>query len=155
VVLDAGRVQAAGSVEEVIGRTDAAGSGRSSVLTAVVDGHEDEYALTRLRVGAAHLRVARLDLPRGARVRVRIRAAEVILGRTAPPDLSVQNILPGTVRAMGDAGPSRVWVEVDVGAPLVAEVTRRAAEQLGLAVDEPVVALVKSLSISPERIAAR
>jgi molybdate transport system ATP-binding protein len=155
VVLGGGRVLATGSVEEVIGRSDAAGSGRSSVLAAVVDGHEDDYGLTRLRVGGALLRVARLDLGDGARVRVQIRAAEVILGRTAPCDLSVQNVLPGTVRALGDAGPSRVWVEVDVGAPLVAEVTRRAAAQLGLAVGEPVVALVKSLSIAPGRITAR
>jgi molybdate transport system ATP-binding protein len=51
VVLGGGRVLATGSVEEVIGRSDAAGSGSSSVLAAVVDGHEGRTALRALQRG--------------------------------------------------------------------------------------------------------
>lgn len=82
----------------------------------------------------------------GTPVEVVVAPDDVILGRP-PMDaaVSLTNRLEGTVSAVTVAA-SRTFVEVDCGAsaPVLAEVTARAVQRLGLAVGEPVVALFKA-----------
>ena len=82
-------------------------------------------------------------------VRVRIAAQDVILSRTRPEGLSALNILPGVVSAvrMGDGPGAMVQLSVG-GEPLLARVTRRSAEALGIAAGVEVFAVVKTVSVA-------
>jgi molybdopterin-binding protein len=77
-------------------------------------------------------------------VRLCLRPEDVTLARR-PPDgpTSARNVLPGVVARLVPLG-DRVRAVVDVGFPVVAVLTARSAEELGLAEGQPVVALFKA-----------
>ncbi len=66
-------------------------------------------------------------------------------GDVAVPD-SARNHLRGVVRRITSTG-SQVRVEVDCGFLLVASITRRSLEELGLAVGVPLVASFKATAV--------
>jgi molybdate transport system ATP-binding protein len=76
-------------------------------------------------------------LRRGAATAVLVRAEDLIVATESPHGLSAQNVLPGTVRALFEAGDDgTIAVSVDVpgtSAPLVAALTPQATARLGLA----------------------
>ncbi|MFB7090969.1 molybdopterin-binding protein [Streptomyces sp. NPDC056296] len=89
-----------------------------------------------------------LSLTAGAEVRALVKSTEVSVATGRVEGLSIRNRLPGTVTALttGDAMASvRIAVE---GAEVTAAITREAADDLGLSVGVPVVALVKSTEVS-------
>jgi len=153
VVMDAGRVLRAGPVAEVLGDPAlAAPMGlreAGSVLAARVVAEEAD-GLVRLDAAAGPL-----WLPKGAGMavgqvlRVRIAAQDVILSRDRPAGLSALNILPGVVTAvrMGDGPGAMVQLSVG-GEALLARVTRRSAEALGIAEGVTVFAVVKTVSVA-------
>jgi molybdate transport system ATP-binding protein len=156
VLLDDGRVLAAGALADIAARADlplARRDDAGAVLICHVAGHESVRGLTRLSSGNATLLVPLLAMPTGAAIRVRIPAREVILARPSIEPfhdaISLHNFLRGTVRALG-ADPARgaVLVEIDLGgARLLSRVTQDAVSRLGLGVGAPVLALVKSTSV--------
>jgi molybdate transport system ATP-binding protein len=160
VLLDAGRVIAAGPLDEIAARADLPTARRDdagAVLECRVLGHDPARFLSTLGCGGVTLLVPLLQAPPGRRVRARVPAREVILARpnqaTLGADLgaaiSLHNILPGTVRALAaDAARRATVVEVDLGgAALLARITPDAAERLAVAPGAPVLALVKSMSV--------
>jgi molybdate transport system ATP-binding protein len=156
VLLEAGRVVAAGPLALIAVRADLLTARRDdagAVLEARVLGHDPGRKLTELACGALRLLVPLLAIAPDSAVRVRIPAREVILAR---PDgdalgaaISLHNILPGTVRAIGeDAARQASLVEVDLGsASLLARITPDAVASLGLGAGAPVLALIKSMSV--------
>jgi molybdate transport system ATP-binding protein len=152
VLLDAGRVIAAGPVEEIMTRSDLPLADRDdagAVLTARVVAHDPNRQLTALRAGETRLWVPLLEREPGAVLRVRVPAGEVILAGEAPSLTSAHNVIAGHVRAITQE-PTRheTLVEIALGhESLMARVTPDAIELLGLAPGREVVALVKSVSI--------
>ncbi len=152
VLIEEGRVIAAGPLPEIAARADlplARRSDAAAVLPAVVEGHDPARGLTRLLAGGTHLWVPLIGSGQGVGVRVRIPAREVILARRAPDAISVHNIVPGTTRAIAaDAQHRAALVEVALpkGA-LLARVTPDAVDRLGLAAGVPVLALIKSVAV--------
>jgi molybdate transport system ATP-binding protein len=152
VLMEAGRVVAAGPVGEVAARADlplARRADAAAVLACRVEGHEAARQLTRLSCGPATLWVAEAAVAAGRVVRVRIPAREVILAVGDAGALSVHNVLPGLVRAIvAEPEWHAVLVEVDIGGGcLLARVTPDAVARLGLTAGAPVSALVKSMSL--------
>ncbi|MFG2680978.1 molybdopterin-binding protein [Streptomyces sp. NPDC048392] len=89
-----------------------------------------------------------LALDAGTAVRALVKSTEVALATGRVDGLSIRNRLPGTVTAL-TAGAAMASVEVAVeGAELTAAITRQAADDLGLSVGAPVVALIKSTEVS-------
>jgi molybdate transport system ATP-binding protein len=82
-------------------------------------------------------------------VRLRIPAREVILALDAPREISVTNVLPALVVAVGsDEIHHAALVELDVGGrAILARVTLDAAERLRLRAGTRVLAMIKSVSI--------
>jgi molybdate transport system ATP-binding protein len=72
-----------------------------AVIEATVEGHDERFGLTELRSRAGLWKLPRLDVPVGTRLRLRVRARDVMLARSAPTDLSALNILPGVVADIG------------------------------------------------------
>ena len=151
VVLNEGRVAAAGPTAAIMGRIDLFPlTGRAeagAILATRVAEHDLTFGLTTLRAAAGILRVPRLDLPLGAALRVRIRARDVMIGLAPPVGLSALNVLPGTVAEIGQAHGPIIDIRLDCGGePLIARLTRRSVESLGLAPGRPVYAVIKSIA---------
>jgi molybdate transport system ATP-binding protein len=158
VLVAEGGVVGVGAVADVLTRLDLRGhTGRfeaASVLEVRVAVQDETYALTRLDHAAGSLTVPRLDLPTGTAVRLRIRARDVAIAAAEPKGLSIRNVLPGRIAGLIEATPAIVEVRLDLaGAPLLARITRRSAEELGLAPGRQVWALIKSVALERRGIA--
>ena len=158
VLLSDGRAVAAGTVEDIMSRLDLRPlTGRyeaGAVIAAVVDGQLPEDNLTRLAFAGQTMLVPRLDLADGATLRMRVRARDVSISLDRPRDISILNVLEGTVSAIeaGDGKAPQVDVLLDVGVPLIARITRRSARDLGLAPGRRVFALIKTVAIDRQTL---
>jgi molybdate transport system ATP-binding protein len=152
VLLADGKVAAIGPTSEIMQRLDLFPlTGRAeagAVIEATVERHDDSFGMTELSSRAGRWMLQRLDVPAGARVRLRVRARDVMLAKSAPADLSALNVLPGLVAAVGPHDGPIVEIRVDCsGEALIARLMRYSVERLGLAVGTPVFALVKSVAL--------
>ena len=152
VLLEAGRVRAQGPLAEVLARVDLpaiAGEEAGVVLHAAVAERDERWQLARVACGGGSLWIADAGLALEQRVRVQVLARDVSLALAPPERSSIQNLLPGTVRALAPgAHGSQVVVQVACGdALLLSRITARAADQLGLAPGVQVWAQVKSAAL--------
>ncbi len=152
VLLADGRVQAVGPVAEIMGRAGqyplAGGFEAGAVLAVTVASHDRHWGLTELAGGFGRLTVPRLDLPVGSALRVRIRARDVILATDRPSGISALNVLAGAVEAVAPIGDEALEVQLRLGPErLLARITRRSGDALGLRLGRPVFALVKTVAI--------
>ncbi len=149
VLMEAGRVLAAGPLEVLAVRTDLPTlSGRrdaGAVLLCSVTAHDAARGLTWLGFAGGELQVPLRAEPVGTQLRLRLRARDVSVATEPPRGISSHNILPGTIAAIAPAGPHEAFVTLQVGpTPLVARLTRDAVARLVLAPGMAVFALVKS-----------
>jgi len=153
LLLDSGRTVAAGAIEALTSRPDLTwlreAAGLGSLFEATVAHVHGSRGLAAVAFDGGTLLVPSGSLAEGMRVRVRIPAREIILARERPTGLSLHNVLSGDVSAIhGEAGADHVIVQIAVGnVRLLAEVTRDAVAQVGIATGMPFYALVKSVSI--------
>ncbi len=150
VLMEEGRVTAAGPIEELMNRTDVADltgtEDMGTVIATTVVAHED--GLSRLRFQGGELWVPGMSALPGSRVRVHIAARSVAIALQKPRDTSFQNIFRGIVKAVADGPCGMVDVRMDVGCPLWARITPRALQAMGLRPGKPVFAMVKSIAVS-------
>jgi len=152
VVMSEGRVLDSGPVEETMARMELRPYlGRfegGAVIEARVAEQDLEMGLARLDFPGGALYAPDVDALVGERVRVRIRARDVSLATVRPESISMLNVLPGTLKALGESAGASVDVQIDVaGTILLARVTRKSVAALGLAPGRPVYALVKAVAI--------
>jgi molybdate transport system ATP-binding protein len=150
VVLSEGQVAAIGPTAEIMGRLDLFPlTGRAeagAILATRIAGH-DHFGLTILKAAAGELRVPRLDLPVGTALRVRIRARDVMIALAPPENLSALNVLPGTVAEIAAGDGPIVQMRLDcAGEALIARLTRRSVETMGLIPGLKVHAVIKSIA---------
>ena len=158
VVLEGGRVTAAGPTGEILTRLDLPGLSATrdagAVLEATVVRHDAPDDLTALSTRAGELLVPILDLAVGAPLRVQVHARDVTLSVGRPDGVSALNILAGRIAAIGEAsvGDPSLLVRLDcAGASLLARLTRRSLAELNLTVGSEVFAMVKSVSFESGR----
>jgi molybdate transport system ATP-binding protein len=152
VLVSDGKVLGAGTVQEMassltlrpyIGRFEG-----GAVIEARVAAQDLESGLARLEFAGGALYVPDVDALTGETVRVRIRARDVSLALTRPEDVSILNVLPGTVAELGGADGASLDVRLDIGgSPVLARITNHSAVRLGLAPGKPVFALIKAVSL--------
>lgn len=157
IVLDDGRVRAAGPAADILSDPDTAPlmglRDAGSILTATLAAQEAD-GLTRLETSVGPLWLPHVAGDPGRSFRIRIAAQDVIVSRTRPVGLSALNILPATVTALRQGEGPGTLVQLDLGGQhLLARVTRRSAEALALAPGLPVHVVVKSVSIAPGDVA--
>ncbi len=159
VLVDNGRVVAQGTPESLSHRLDLRPLlGRfeaGAIVDARVATHDDERQITRLEFGEQALILPRLDIAPATRLRVRIRARDVILAVERPAALSAQNVLAGRiVEIAAESGPY-AEVKVDLGAgAIVARITQDSVKRLALAPGQPVYAVVKSVALDGHALSA-
>lgn len=151
VLLEAGRVRASGSVQELLTRLDlplAHGLDAESMVEATVSGHDEEFQLTYLDFSGGRVTVARRDIPVGRSVRLQIAARDVSLTLARQTDTSILNVFAATVEAMSPEGGAQVTVRLKAGdVSLLARVTRKSATHLGIKPGSDVYAQVKSVAL--------
>ena len=152
VLLSEGKVAAAGPTSEVMHRLDLLPlTGRAdagAIIEATVERHDEPFGLTELRSRAGLWKLPQLDVAVGTRLRLRVRARDVMLAKSSPADLSALNILPGVVAEFGAKDGPVIDIRLDCnGDALIARLTRYSVERLDLALGTPVYALVKSVAL--------
>ncbi|MEL6059827.1 MULTISPECIES: molybdenum ABC transporter ATP-binding protein [unclassified Methylobacterium] len=155
IVLETGRVAAAGPAEAILRRADLApvhDAEAGALLDMVVEAIDPESGLTHLTGAAGRLLVPGLARPVGTRLRVRIPARDVLVATMRPQGLSARNVLSGRICGLAPSG-TEMAVEIDCnGAHLVARVTLAAVHDLGLTIGQSVHAIVKSVAFDPAGI---
>lgn len=159
VVLDAGRVKAKGAPGEVFGALggDSPWSrfDRISVLTMKVCGENAAYGLTELQHPAGTIWLAGPAGRAGGKVRIIVRATDVVLATRPPHDLSVRSFLSGQIGSIEKNGPlAAVEIVLDGGGRLYAVTTRHALDELGLDRGARLFALIKTSALDERQIAA-
>ncbi|MDO6388079.1 MULTISPECIES: molybdenum ABC transporter ATP-binding protein [unclassified Uliginosibacterium] len=152
VLMEQGRVLASGPLGETLARLDlplARDHDAGVVIEAQVLDHEPAWQLTRLGFAGGELFVSQRPLAAGSPVRVRIVARDISIALSGDNASSIQNRFPCTLSGIAPAeDPAQCLVGLDAaGVPLLARITRRSAEQLGLLVGQKVWAQVKAVAL--------
>ncbi|MBI5109101.1 MAG: molybdenum ABC transporter ATP-binding protein [Rhodocyclales bacterium] len=152
VVMEAGRAVAQGPLAETLARIDLPirlGEDAGAVFAARVAERDAEWHLARVEFDGGELWVRDSGVPVGRRVRVRILARDVSIASSRHDDVSIMNLLPATVIAhAGEDHPSAVLVQLRIGATtLLARLTRRSAQRLGLAPGREVWVQIKAVAL--------
>jgi molybdate transport system ATP-binding protein len=154
LIVDRGRSIAHGPLREVVRHAAAWKSVRGlhpvNVFPVTVAGHDPAAGLTTLRAGGtkrtADLRGAILDRPVDATVHVSIRPEDVALASNRVGDISIQNQVPGRITELTHHADCSV-VEIDVGVPLLVEVSHKAVREMQLAPGHEFWCLIKANAI--------
>jgi len=126
--------------------------GFENVLPVEMVSGDAALGVSLVRCNGQALKVPYCPRPVGARMFVGVRADDIILARSRPQGLSVRNMLEGHIVEVKDV-EGKWLVYVDVGVEeggvgrLAVKVTAEAVRELGLAVGEQVVCLMKTHSI--------
>jgi molybdate transport system ATP-binding protein len=136
VLISDGRVAARGDVVNVSRDPTLRALLGPDSAGAVVEGEVervDAAGLATVRIGAGRLAVPARHAAVGSRVRIQVRASEVLLATQTPHGLAQSNLLEGSIAARAHDGPGSELVEVDVGgARLLARVSADRAAELDL-----------------------
>jgi molybdate transport system ATP-binding protein len=157
VLLDAGRVRAAGPLHTLLAQPDLAWAGPDEagvVIDAELVAHDEAYGLSQVRFAGGTLWLGRVVREVGAAVRVRVPARDVSLAAECPAQTSILNVLPAEVTAVHASGQTATVQlrcgdtgDASGGVPLLARVTRRSADALQLRPGQRLFAQVKSVSL--------
>ena len=151
LVIEQGRLLAMGPVEELSTRLDLAMSHEqqaTSVMRGHVDRMDEAYGLAEVSI--EDVEHARLHLTTnaaqiGAHINVRIAARDVSIARERPQATSILNCLPGRIEQIDLEEPWFAMIRMRVGSQhLLARITRKSLDDLGLKPGDSVFALVKS-----------
>ncbi len=152
VAIDAGRVVARGTLQETLSALDFRPQGEGfepvSVIAATVVRQDHARGLTDLAVDGVTLAAPAFPAAPGARVRLRILAKDVMIALDPLERVSANNILPATLERC-DAGDALATLLLACGGQsLVAQITRRAFDRLGLEPGMSVYAVIKTVTIA-------
>ena len=156
VLMEAGKARASGPLTAL--QSDpalplAAARDAGVSLDAVIEDFDPAYGLVTLNVEGARFIVPTTPGPRGERRRVRIAAGDVSLALDAASSSTILNILSGRILSATPLGANEILAVLGLGegdgARLLARVTRRSWERLGLAEGMNVYAQIKSVALAP------
>jgi molybdate transport system ATP-binding protein len=151
VLLDGGTVVASGALNEVLSRIDlpaAFADDAGVVIEASVAEHEADD-LTRLEFPGGSIYISHHDEPVGTPLRCRIHARDVSLALIPQVQTSILNCVSAIVVDLAPTDtPGHVLVKLDVaGEPLLARITRRSADKLGIRPGLALRAQIKAVAL--------
>ncbi len=152
VVMAGGRAVAGGPLTETLARLDLPirmGEEAGVVLDARVIERDLVWHLARAAFSGGSLWVRDAGVPVGDPVRLRVLARDLSLALERHEGTSILNLLPARVEDMAEEGhPAVRLVRVRVGdTPLVARVTARSAQTLGLESGKEIWVQIKSVAV--------
>lgn len=154
VLMRDGKTVASGPLTELcstLGLSQYLGDMSGSVLATTVAAHESEFGLSRLVFNGGQLYVPIQDCDVGHALRVHVLACNVGIALEKPQvATSILNILEATVIEISapQAGKHSVQIKLDVGVPLLANISRKSLHILKLEPGQKMFALVKAVSLA-------
>ena len=157
VLMQAGRVVAAGAFSEVLSNPAlplALTKEAAVSLDAVVRTYDEKYGLATLEVDGGRFAVPMPSAPIGSRRRLTIAASNISLAREPPHATTILNILPAVILSTTSAGEHETVVLLGLGpkgasSRLLARITRRSWDDLGLSDGMMIYAQVKGVALAP------
>ncbi len=152
IVLEHGRVLADGTPQDVMEapatEVVAQLAGFENLFDAVIVERRLDSGTMECRIdgSAAEIEVPLADVAVGARVRLAIRAGDILIATEPPRGLSARNVIPGTIQSLDRHGTT-VRLHADIGTPIEAHVTPAAVESLGLQIGRPIWLVIKTHSV--------
>ncbi|MEP6067464.1 MAG: molybdenum ABC transporter ATP-binding protein [Paracoccaceae bacterium] len=156
VILREGRATTQGPIFDVLsdpknipmlGVREAGALVRAKVISHGADG------ISTLSIGAETLDLPGVDATVGSIVRLRILAQDIILALDAPTGLSAMNVLPVTITSIQDGAGPGAAIQLNAGGEhLLARVTSRSVQRMGLKPQMTCYAIVKAMAVAPEAI---
>jgi len=152
VLLDHGRVVAAGAARDVLSRIDTSamfGDDAGALLEGTVAERDTRWQLARIAFAGGDLWLRDGGHDIGRAVRLRVLARDVSIATQEPQGSSIQNVIAAVVEETApDLHPSQVMVKLRCGeSVLLARITARAADSLALARGQRVWAQMKSVAL--------
>jgi molybdate transport system ATP-binding protein len=155
VLMDKGRVIASGPLSELQADPSlplAKANDAAVSFDAVVEAYDARYGLLTIGIRGGSLFVPAQPEPIGAHYRIRILAADVSLATEAPAPSSILNVLPARIVSGQPVDAYEVLVVVALGADgngarLLARITRKSWDVLGLHEGLSVYARVKAVKL--------
>ena len=152
VVVDEGRVAAAGPAADILSRPGIAIAADRRDTGALLEGRviavDQQERLATIGLGEAHLLVPGTDFRIGETVRLHVPARDVMLATVKPDGISALNILPGTIRAISTGADGMLDVELQCGdAHIVSRITALSGSRLSLGVGGHVFAILKTVAL--------
>lgn len=149
-LLDQGRLLGFGPPATVFSDPSIAGRLGPRQSGAVIQGHilmRESDGLAKIHTPSGPLLLA-VQGAVGDRLRIRIMAEDVLLSRTAPDGLSALNSFPVRIIAVQPDGPmALLQLELPDATHLLARITQRSVESLGLAPGTMAHAVIKSAAL--------
>ncbi len=149
LVLDDGKIVAEGDLYETLTRIDLpqlAGRNAGAVIAATKAGYDEAFDLTLFSFSGGEIWVPGQHESTSARLR--INASDVSLARTPAEATTILNVLPAVIEATATETASTELVRLATGEDiLVARITRRSLQQLGLKPGDHVFAQIKSVTV--------
>lgn len=155
VMMSGGRVAAAGTAAEILLRHDLLPPEHrdeaGALLSLTVVEQDEHYRLTVLRSAGGLWRLPRVEAEPGAILRARVRARDVMISTGPIEGASALNMLEATIRSIeAGEGPDAI-LKLDCGGEvLLARITRKSVDGLGLAVGRTVQAVIKSVTFEAQ-----
>lgn len=152
VLLEQGRVTANGPLSEVTARIDlplAQDHDAAVVIETTVGAHDRDYHLTRLDFPGGCVHAGLHELPLGHQARISIQARDVSIALSPASDSSILNRLPVSIEAFADTRhPAQLLVRLNAGGtPILARISHRSRDQLGLSEGQQVWAQIKTVAL--------
>ena len=151
VVLDKGKTLAVGGVSDITARLDLGPlvdrRDAGTVLDGEIAAHDTIYELTTVSFPGGRLVVPVIDGTVGDRLRLRIQARDIAIATNLPDNISTLNCLGGTITQVSVPKQAHQDIQIDVGVPILARVTRRSVVELGLEPGREITALIKSVAV--------
>lgn len=152
VLLDHGKVVRSAPLADALAGIDLPESLREefgNVLEGSAVDYDTHYGLLTLAFGGSTLRVPHKPMPRGTRMRFRIRASDISIAIQPTSGTSMLNACAGVIDgALTPDGAAHMLVRIRIGdSPLIARITKFSHDQLDLHQGKKVWAMVKSVAV--------
>ena len=149
MLMNNGRIVANGDLQSTLLRLDLPELGThnaGAVLNVSHSGYDDEFDLTAFKCSAGELWVPGRFSNDVSRLRVA--ASDVSIARSRAADSSILNRIDATIDAAKDETAATMLLRLKCGEDfLIARITCRSWQQLGLAIGDAVVAQIKSVTV--------
>ena len=108
-------------------------TGFENILDAVVVSRRPDAGVmvTRLDGTDVDLETPLTDVDAGCRLRIAVRAGDILIATEQPHGLSARNVVPATIASLAREGPV-VRAQIDIGVPVEVHLTPTAVEALEL-----------------------